>query len=111
LRLAADNLIRTWLLKKHAPLLIDFLNGLGIAHENGVVGELPPTVEEAALINVIERLLAQYPPAVVSVYLHAFNSMNEAGWTNLDALLARDPRLTLQPAPAACPAHGQRCPG
>jgi hypothetical protein len=46
---AADSLLRNWLLKKHSALLIDFLNALGIKHENGVVEELPKSVGEAEL--------------------------------------------------------------
>ena len=40
------NLIRGWLLKKYKSMLCDFLDGLGIAHQDGVVEDLPPTVEE-----------------------------------------------------------------
>ena len=36
LSMASDTLLRNWLLKQHAALLCDFLNALGIAHENGV---------------------------------------------------------------------------
>jgi hypothetical protein len=97
LRVAADNLIRAWLIKKHTGLLTDFLDGLKIAHENGVVQDLPASVGDAELNNAIEGLLAKHPAPVVSVYLHAFSSMNEAGWTNLDALLNNDPRLAFQP--------------
>src|SRR4029077_13150776 len=31
------NLIRTWLVKKHKSMLADFLNALGIQHNEGVV--------------------------------------------------------------------------
>ncbi|HTL73328.1 MAG TPA: hypothetical protein VL863_08495, partial [bacterium] len=34
---AAAALLRAWLVKKQAPMLIDFLNALAIPHENGVV--------------------------------------------------------------------------
>jgi len=96
LRLAADNLLRTWLLKKHAGLLADFLDGMKIAHENGVVENLPASAGDADLNNAVEALLAKHPGPVVAVYLHAFSSMNEAGWTNLDALLKSDSRLALK---------------
>ena len=40
-------------------------------------------------------LAAKYPPETVAVYLHAFNDMNEANWTNLKAILDADKRLQL----------------
>jgi hypothetical protein len=52
-------------------------------------------VDDAKLKAAIEILLAKYPHEVVAVYLNAFNDMNEAGWTNLKALLESDTRLQL----------------
>lgn len=96
LDLAADGLIRNWLLKKHSGLLVDFLDALNIKHEKGVVEELPKTVEDAALKTAVETLLSKHPHEAVSVYLHAFNSMNAESWSNLDVLLQNDPRLRLK---------------
>src|SRR5688572_28350132 len=97
LGMAADTLLRNWLLKQHAGLLSDFLDALNIKHEKGVVEELPKTVEDASLRTAVETLLARHPAAAVAVYLHAFNSMNAESWTNLDALLQSEPRLKLSP--------------
>ena len=89
----ASNLIRIWLMKKHAPMLIDFLDALGIAHKEGVVDDLPATVDDAKLKEAIEKLLAKYPREEVAVYLNAFYSMNEVSWLNLKTLLESEPRL------------------
>src|SRR5215831_16821901 len=59
LELAAGNLIRTWLVKKHRTMLIDFLNGLGIKHEEGVVEDLPATVDDDKLRSAVEGLLTK----------------------------------------------------
>lgn len=102
LEVAADGLIRNWLLKKYAALLIDFMDALKVQHENGVVNELPKTVEDVVLRNAVETLLGRHPAGVVAVYLHAFNGMNGEHWANLDALLQSDARLSLaSAAPAA----------
>src|SRR5258705_2022891 len=93
--LAADNLIRNWLLKKHTTLLVDFLDALKIKHEKGVVETVPASVDDAGLKQAIDALLAKYPAEVVGLYLHAFNEMDEARWKNLDELLYTDPRLHL----------------
>jgi hypothetical protein len=91
----AGNLIRAWLLKKHKQMLIDFLDALGIAHQEGVVEELPPAMDDAKVRAAVEALLAKYPPEAVAVYLHAFNEMNEVEWPTLRTMLDSDPRLQL----------------
>lgn len=91
----AGALIRAWLVKKHKAMLVDFLDAIGIQHKDGVVDELPPTMDDAKLKSAVDVLLGKYPPEVVAVYLNAFNDMNEANWTNLKSMLEADPRLQL----------------
>jgi hypothetical protein len=95
LDLVAANLIRSWLLKKHKTMLVDFLNALGIQNEEGVVENLPASMDDAKLKPAVDGLLAKHPPEAVAVYLHAFNDMNEANWPNLKSMLETDPRLQL----------------
>ena len=92
---AAAAFIRAWLVKKHAAMLVDFLNALGIPHENGVVEDLPKEMDDAKLRPAIELLLGKYPHEVVAVYLNAFNDMNTANWPNLKTELETDARLQL----------------
>ena len=100
LELAADGLIRNWLLKKQTTMLTEFLDSLNIKHDKGVVEDLPATVDETALESAVEALLAKYPAEAVAVYLHAFHEMNECKWSNLAAHLETDPRLQLDKAVA-----------
>ena len=95
LELVAGNLLRVWLLKKHKQMLADFLDALGIAHQEGVVEDLPATMDEAKIRAAVDTLLGKYPPEVVSVYLHAFSEMNTVGWPPLKTMLESDPRLQL----------------
>lgn len=95
LELASGNLIRTWLVKKYRTMLSDFLTKLEIKHEEGVVEDLPESVDDAKLRAAVDELLAKYPHESVAVYLNAFNDMNEANWPNLKALLESDDRLQL----------------
>jgi hypothetical protein len=90
---AANSLISTWLLKKHGSLLSNFLDSLKITHENGVVEDLPKTVDDDALRSAVDQLVVKFPGQIVAIYLHAFNDMNEAHWPNLEALLNDDVRL------------------
>jgi len=93
LEIVTASLLRTWLLKKHKELLIDFLDKLGITHKEGVVEDLPPTMDDAKLREAVDAVLAKYQPEVVAVYLNAFNEMNEVEWPNLKAMLESDKRL------------------
>jgi hypothetical protein len=87
------NLLRTWLLKKHQALLGDFLDALGIPHKEGVVEDLPATMDDAKLRAAVDAVLAKHPPEVVAVYLNAFQEMNEVDWPNLKTMLENDKRL------------------
>jgi hypothetical protein len=93
LDLAAATLIRTWLLKKYKAMLVDFLTALEIKHDDGVVENLPETMDDAKLKSAVDGLLAKYPAEVVAVYLNAFNDMNEVNWANLATLLVEDKRV------------------
>jgi hypothetical protein len=93
LEAVAGGLIRSWLLKKHKPMLMDFLDVLGIKNEEGVVENLPAGMDDAKLKSAVETLLAKYPSEAVAVYLNAFNDMNETSWANLKTILESDPRL------------------
>jgi hypothetical protein len=93
--LAADNLIRNWLLKSQNALLIEFLDALGIKHDKGVVETIPESVDDAKLRPAVDTLLAKHRPEVVALYLHAFNGMDEARWKNLDEMLYTEERLEL----------------
>jgi len=92
----AAHLLQIWLVGAQAKLLCEFLDGLGIAHDdNGTIEELPGAPEKAKLTDVIDKLMASHDPAVVSVYLHAFQATDEKGWDTLETLLGEDPRLKL----------------
>ncbi len=95
LEMVTANLLRTWLLKKYNGMLVTFLDALGIAHKEGVVEELPKTVEDSKLNPAIDALLAKYPAEVVAVYLNAFTEMNEVEWPNLNTALETDKRIQL----------------
>jgi hypothetical protein len=95
LEMVTANLLRTWLLKKYKQMLCDFLDALGIAHKDGVVDDLPATMEDEKLGKAVDLLLTKYPREVAAVYLHAFQEMNEVSWPNLKVMLETDKRLEL----------------
>jgi hypothetical protein len=89
----AGNLIRGWLFKEHQDVLIDFLGILDIKHENGMVDDLPESVDDEQLNDAVDELLNKHDQELVAIYLTAFNASNENRWGNLDSLLANDERL------------------
>jgi hypothetical protein len=99
----AANLLQMWLMGTQAPMLCDFLDALGIPHEeNGGIDNLPTAPPAESLREAIDALLAKYPAETVAVYLHSFQAMDIAGWTVLGEILANDERLQIgAPAPVA----------
>jgi hypothetical protein len=93
----AARLLQTWLLGAHKPLLCDFLDSLGISHnEDGTVEELPGSPATEKLREVITELLTKYPAETVAVYLHAFHDMDSTvSWPPLGEVLADNERLRL----------------
>jgi hypothetical protein len=90
----ALNILQFWLLSSQQPMLVDFLDSLGIAHDGkGAVEEMPESPDTARLSAAIDTLLAKYPSENVTAYLHTFHSMNEPIWAPLESLLASEPRL------------------
>ncbi|HWB59994.1 MAG TPA: hypothetical protein VG733_10905 [Chthoniobacteraceae bacterium] len=92
----AGHILQIWLVGKHKALLCDFLDALGIKHdENGTVEQLPPQPETPLLEKAVNDVLQKHDPEVVAVYLHAFQALNETGWENLDTILEKDERLQI----------------
>ena len=90
---AATQLLSGWLIKHQVDMLKQFLDALNIDHDDGVVEDLPTEVPHDTLNAAIEALLSSHDREIVILYLHAFHSMNDAGWSNLEALLENDHRV------------------
>jgi hypothetical protein len=92
----ATQLLQIWLLGAHREMICDFLDSLGIKHDGkGVVDSLPAEPSLEALSGTITKLLEGRSAEVVAVYLHAFQAMDETGWSTLDDVLANDARVAL----------------
>ncbi len=90
----AAHLLQIWLVGQHAKLLSDFLDGLGIKHdENGTAEELPPSPARQKLLPVIDQLLQKHDAQTVRIYLHTFRALDEQNWTALAEIVDTDPRL------------------
>lgn len=92
----AANLIQMWLMGEQSALLCDFLDALGIAHdERGGIEELPSSPPADKLRAAVDTVLSKHPAGTVAVYLQSFQSMDIAGWPALAEILESDERLRL----------------
>jgi len=89
-------LLQIWLVSQQTKLLCDFLDSLGIAHdENGTVESIPADPGQEALQKAIDQLFANHEPEVIAIYLNAFQALDENGWPSHQTILDTDPRLKL----------------
>lgn len=92
----AAQLLQIWLVGTQSKLLCEFLDGLGIKHDdNGTIDDLPPSPPRADLERVIDDLLQRHDRDVVAIYLHAFQALDEHGWSALAEILESDARFQL----------------
>jgi len=70
------------------PLMAAFLDGLGIAHENGLITaeEVPPPTGEQ-IDNTIKALRETYPVGDVELYLRTLAAMDGDTWGVLESHL------------------------
>jgi len=87
-RLALDA-VREYLLVAQRPMLIRFLDALGIPHEEGALGEEPLDEPEPARLDAaVDALLAEFPRPDVLLYLRTFAAHESAPWPRLAERLA-----------------------
>jgi hypothetical protein len=82
------HLLVTWLTTRHKPMLTQFLDELGIAHEEGTIkeetGEEP---EEEKLRAAVAHLRENFDTEHVRIYLQAFLVTTAPEWVHLPALI------------------------
>lgn len=95
----ASHLVQAWLLGAQKQMLCDFLDALGIAHdEHGTVEDLPACPPKEKIDAAIAQLLAKNPAETVAIYLHAFRDMDsEVQWPALNELLEEKSELQFAP--------------
>src|SRR6187401_680344 len=96
----ASHLLQGWLLGANKQMLNDFLDALGIVHEeDGTVEEVPASPPKEQITAAIALLLGKYPAETVAIYLHAFRDMDSnVQWAPLNELLEATPELRLAAA-------------
>jgi len=97
----SEHVLQIWLLKSQQEMLKEFLDTLGVDHDDeGTVDDLPETLDAKKLKKAVDLLLDKYPQENVVLYLHMFQMQRPGGWDEVSALLESDDRLTLGEAKA-----------
>lgn len=93
----AAHLLQIWFVGAHKDVLCDFLDALGIQHdENGTIEQLPPAPAKEDLKKAVDTLSGKHSPALVAAYLQTFQALDDSGgWGTLEELLGEDERLKL----------------
>jgi streptomycin 6-kinase len=95
---AATEILQTWLLGAHQPMICGFLETLGVKHDGrGLLETLPPEPERQRLVEAVDQLLASQSRNAAIAYLHLFCEMDIADWPTLKQILNDDSRLCLEP--------------
>ncbi len=80
----AEQLLQIWLLKSQTPMLVTFLDAVGIEHDGkGQVDVLPEEIDAEKAEAGVKALLEAYPPKQVALYLHLFQLQRPEGWAGL----------------------------
>jgi hypothetical protein len=81
----AGVLVRAYLFVQQKPMLVDFLNALGIEHKDGAFDEgafpEPPSAER--LVPALDQLKQKYDAKQVTLYLKSLKAEDPMLWTNL----------------------------
>ena len=82
------HLLIAWLTKSQKPMLAQFLDDLGIAHEEGTVKEaIGPEPDPERLAAAVARLRAAFPPEHVRLYLSSFAAITAGEWQHLPSVI------------------------
>ncbi|MEX2579098.1 MAG: hypothetical protein WD342_08565 [Verrucomicrobiales bacterium] len=103
----AEHVLQLWLMKAHQPLLVEFLDGMGIEHDGeGAADDIPDEIDAAKLKKTVGKLLENHDPDVVRIYLHTFQLQRPEGWPELTKLIESTPELQFgESEPAEKPAE------
>jgi hypothetical protein len=84
----AEELLAIFFLECRRPLLVEWLDGIGLAHEDGILkDDNPPEPAGEKLRESTEKFLAGDEPETRRLLLRAFAAQETVSWPALDAML------------------------
>lgn len=96
-----EQLLQVWLMKAESPMLVTFLDHLGVPHDGqgAIEQDLPSSFEAARVTAGVAGLLEKFPAEKVAVYLHIFQLQQPGGWPEIASELQARPELSLGAEP------------
>ena len=86
----AEEMLAVYFLQVRKDVLVEWLDALGLAHDEGSLkDDFPPEPEEAKLRACVDAFRAGEGPADRELLLAAFAAQTAIDWPVLDALIAR----------------------
>lgn len=87
----AEELLAVYFLECRKPLLLEWLDGVGVAHEDGTLKEeQPPEPEAAALETAVATFREGEDAADRQLLLRAFAAQAAIDWPHLERLVGAD---------------------
>ena len=92
-----EHLVQVWLMAGNQEMLANFCDEMAIEHDGkgSVTGDLPAEMESETLDKAVDKLVGEFDPKLVTLYLQIFNLQRPGGWESLTAKLEGDDRLKL----------------
>lgn len=87
-----EQVISLYFMQGQQAMLIQFLDDLGIEHEEGTIEDLPETLEGEKIKAAMDRLFEAFPDEEVALYLQIFAFQSDGDYPELDEIIANDPR-------------------
>ena len=85
----AEEILAVYFLECRKPLLVEWLDAAGVAHEEGVLkDDRPAPPDDAKLRETAERYLSGEEPATRRLLLQAFSAQDTIDWPVLDGIVA-----------------------
>jgi hypothetical protein len=86
---AAEEVLATYFVECQRPLLVEWLDAVGVAHEEGVLSDdRPPSPPPEKLREAVSAFRSGETRAERELLLRAFAAQSAIEWPELDALLA-----------------------
>jgi len=86
--LITQNILMDWLRHTQTPLLVHFLDALGIPHDGtGCTDTFPSQLDDSKLPAAVESLYASFPKDHVTLYLKTFDAVTGVDCPKLQELV------------------------
>jgi hypothetical protein len=84
----AEEILAAYFLELRRELLVEWLDGVGVEHEDGMLQDPPPAPEATRLRDAVATFMGADPSPDRALLLEAFAAQSAIEWPELEACLA-----------------------